>query len=156
MADTPISFDECCRIILVDWPWRRESAAAELRNYKRHLLRLLTGEFGITWDDTWVNQPNLGPFGLSCLACAMPRGYCGLCSPWSSFLEYSPLEGELQVIGRHRPRLDERLNALQQEWAVLFRDLLLLQWPEAAGRQSSWARLRALGLSDPLYEDDFF
>ena len=156
MADTPISFDECCRIILADWPWRRQSAAAELRHYKCHLLSLVTGEFGIIWDDAWVDQPDLQSSGLSRLACAMPRGYRVLCSPWSGFLEYSPLEGELQVIGRHRPRLDERLNALQQGWVVLFRDLLLLQWPEAAGRQISWARLRALGLLDPLDEDDFF
>lgn len=52
MADE-ITFDDCCRIILRDWPFRRDHIVPALRDYKRHLLALLTQEFGIEWHHEW-------------------------------------------------------------------------------------------------------
>jgi hypothetical protein len=64
--------------------------------------------------------------------------------------------GEQEVFDRHTDGLNAGLIALKSRWFGLFRDLLLLRWPKAAYCKTSWTRLRALGLGDPVEEIDFF
>ncbi len=68
----------------------------------------------------------------------------------------SVVPGEQEVFDRHTDGLNADLTTLKHHWVVLFRDLLLLQWPKAAFCKTSWTRLRALGLGDPVDEIDFF
>ena len=149
-----ITFDTCCRIILEDWRWRQDSVAAELRDYRRLLLLLLCKEFGIWWDDDWQERPQ--DAGLPYLVSTLLQDYRGLDSPFAGFIEYTPLPGEEAVWRRHRSRLDAAEKAIKRRWVALFRDLLLLRWPEAARRRTSWAQLRKLGLGEPVDELDFF
>src|SRR4051794_13801149 len=60
-----------------------------------------------------------------------------------------------QVLDRHTNDLQVSELALKRCWDTLFRDLLLLRWPEAAHRTTSWSRLHALGLGERLDETDF-
>lgn len=147
-----IDFDDCCRTILEGWRGRRDSAPPELRDYQRQLLSLLTKEFGISWDDRWVET--LDDRSLPVLIRTMPRAYAGLVGPFAAWLEICPLPGEPEVWHRHTTDLEAAEVALKQHWVALFRDLLLLRWPEAAHRRTSWLRLRQLGLGDPVDELD--
>jgi hypothetical protein len=150
-----ITFDHCCRIILEDWRGRRDSVAPELRDYRRLLLMLLCKEFGIWWDDDWQESPR--DAGLPALVSTLMRNYAGLGSPFAGWIKYTPLPGEQEVWHRHQPRLDAAEKAIKQRWVALFRDLLLLRWPEAAHRRTSWEKLRKLGLREPpVVDDDFF
>ena len=149
-----ITFDDCCRIILEDWRWRRDDNEPELLDYKRSLLTLLNKEFGISWLDEWLELPRHD--GLPALVTTMPRDYASLADPFASWVEYDFLAGEQKVLDRHRKELAVAETALKQRWIALFRDLLLMRWPEALHRKTSWARLRELGLGEPVDEIDFF
>lgn len=152
MADE-ITFDDCCRTILSGWRLRRDDIAPVLRDYHRTLLTLMTQEFGIAWEDDWEFARRER---LPALVSTMPEGYAGLNSPFSRYLEYKPRPGEMDVLERHRGELEAAEGALKQRWVALFRDLLLLRWPEAASRTTRWARLEELGLGKPVDELDFF
>jgi hypothetical protein len=154
-AKDELSFEDCCRIILEDWPLRQEGARQASRDYYRRLLSLLTNEFGIEWQDDWgVSAARLR--GIPVVLHSMPRRFPRHLGPYSGFVEYSFAPGERQVSLLYRKRLGEGEAALRQGWVDLFRDLALLCWPEAASRRTSWTRLRALGLGAPPDDDDFF
>jgi hypothetical protein len=160
MAGGLLTFDDCCRVILADWPWRQEDTAEPLREYKRHLLALMTAEFGVVWDDGWGEHDggHAGehPPGLSRLACGMPARYSRLRSPFDGLLEYTPQPGEQAALDAHSTALTKRLGLLRDTWVALFRDLLLVCWPDADKRTTTWERLRAKGLGEPVDELDFF
>ncbi len=149
-----ITFDDCCRIILEDWRWRQDDNEPELLDYKRNLLTLLNKEFGIGWVDKSLELPQHE--GLPALVTTMPRDYGGLAGPFASWIEYDFLSGEQKVLDLHRKELAVAETALKQRWIALFRDLLLMRWPDAVRRKTSWARLRDLGLGEPVDEIDFF
>ena len=148
-----IDFDECCRIILNDWRWRQSDIAPPLREYKQKLLALLNQEFGIEWHDDLSETARHET--LPALTATMPEDYAGLVSPFDRWIEYSPVPGETEILDRYRDRFALAEAAIKQRWIGLFRDLLLLHWPEAAHRTTSWARLTDLGLSEPVDEIDF-
>jgi hypothetical protein len=149
-----ITFGECCRIILEDWKWRRDGIATELRDYKRELLALLNREFGIEWRDE-AQLESARRQGLPLIALTMPKDFAAIASPFARWLEYSFAPGEREIIELHREFLRSAESAHRERWVALFRDLLLLRWPEAAQRSSSWTRLRSLGLGEPVDEMDF-
>ena len=153
MTDT-ITFEDFCRIILTDWRWRRDGVAPALRDYKRHLLTLLGQEFGVTWDDDAEWHADAG--GVSALALTMPRDFAGIASPFARWLEQRPQPGERAVLEQHQDAIIAAEGELKQRWLALFRDLLRLRWLKAGQRTTSWTRLRALGLGDPVDELDFF
>lgn len=113
----------------------------------------MTKEFGIRWDDEWVESPHRA--GIPVLVTTTLQDYARLVSPFARYIEYTPLPGEQEVWRRHKSDLQAAKVALKQHWVAFFRDLLLLRWPEAAHRRTSWARLRQLGLGDPVDELDF-
>lgn len=148
-----ITFDDCCRIILQDWRWRQDSIVPELLHYKRELLALLNEEFDISWRDEGLGLPR--DDALPALVSTMPRDYGRLASPFACWLEYRMIPGEQNVLVRHRNDLRASEMAFKQRWVELFRDLLLLRWPEAKHRTTSWSRLHDLGLGEPLSAIDF-
>jgi hypothetical protein len=149
-----ITFDDCCSIILEDWRWRKGGVAPGLRQYKQDLLALLTNEFGIDWHDEKTGSTDHD--GSPAILSTIPEDYARLVSPFDRWIEYSVVPGEQEVFDRHTDGLNADLTTLKHHWVVLFRDLLLLQWPKAAFCKTSWTRLRALGLGDPVDEIDFF
>lgn len=149
-----ISFEDFCWIILKDWRWRRDGVAPALSDYKRQLFRPLSQEFGISWDDDGEWRSDTG--GVPALALTMPRDFAGIASPFARWLQYRPKPGERVVLDRHQEVIASAEHELQRCWLALFRDLLLLHWPEARQRTTSWTRLRALGLGEEMHEWDFF
>ncbi|KAA2211360.1 hypothetical protein [Teichococcus oryzae] len=145
--DDRITFEECCRIILEGWKLRQAGARPDTRAYNRQLLDLLTVEFDIIWRDDWTPR-QMRSAGVPMVLPSMARRFADLAGPYSSFLEYASRPGEAEVQLRHRRRLQECGAAHRQAWVELFRDLMLLRWPEAAERCSTWSRLRALGLGE--------
>ena len=160
MADDLLTLDDCCRMILADWPWRQEHRAAPLRDYKRQLLTIMTAEFGIAWSDDWLKNGEAArnelPPGLPLLACRMPAGYGRLRNPFDDFLEYTPQPGEQAVLNAHGAALQGRLDMLKTAWVALFRDLLLVWWPDSGAQTTTWERLHAKGLPAPVDELDSF
>jgi hypothetical protein len=148
-----ITFEDCCRIILDDWRWRQDGIVPELLHCKRELLALLNQEFDIDWSDERLDHPR--DDGLPALVSSMPRDYGSLAGPFACWLEYTMLPGEQVVLDRHTNDLRASELAFKQRWVELFRDLLLLRWPGAAHRKTSWSRLRGLGLGERLDEIDF-
>ncbi len=73
---------------------------------------------------------------------AMARRFACLAGPYSGFLEYRQTPGEAQVHLQHKRHLREREAALREAWVELFRDLMLLRWPDAVDRSSSRAGSR--------------
>jgi hypothetical protein len=148
-----ITFDDCCRIILEDWRWRQDGNVPELLRYKRESLALLNQEFDIKWSDEGLHRPS--DDGLPALVSTMPRDYARLISPFACWMEYRMLPGEQVILDRHTTDLRASEMALKRHWVELFRDLLLLRWPEAVHRKTSWSRLHDLGLGEPPDEIDF-
>jgi len=108
-----ITFDDCCRIILEDWRWRRDDNEPKLLDYKQSLLMLLNKEFGISWVDEWLELPQHE--GLPALVTTMPRDYAGLADPFASWMEYDFLSGEQKVLDRHR----EELAVAETRWRMV-------------------------------------
>ena len=84
----------------------------------------------------------------------MIKAYPDIVDPFAGLLEYTPMKGEWDVWKSHQPGLIDAATVMRQRFIAFFRDLLLLHWPEAADRTSSWARLRALGLVVPEFDPD--
>lgn len=144
-----ISFEVGCRIMLDGWRWRQKWVAEPLQEYHQDLLLLLCEEFGVVWPED--SDDLVGPQLLSML----PRHYSSVTSVFSGILEYRFVAGEEAVISRHREALEADEGALKDRYAALFHDLMLLRWPEASGRRTSWSRLRSLGLGESVDEFDF-
>jgi hypothetical protein len=53
-----------------------------------------------------------------------------------------PAAADTQVHLQHKRHLREREAALREAWVELFRDLMLLRWPDAVDRSSSRAGSR--------------
>jgi hypothetical protein len=154
-AADEITFLECCRIILEGWALRQNSASPRIQSYNRQVLSLLLKEFGIDWRDDWTTREARAR-GLSPVLPCLPERFAALADPYESFIEYSPVPGEAQLRLQHKGRLHERKQALRDAWVELFRDLMLLRWPEAAERRTSWTCLKTLGLSDPPEDGSLF
>jgi hypothetical protein len=60
----------------------------------------------------------------------------------------------MEVWKAHRAGIGDAAMVLGQSFVAFFRDLLLLRWPKAAYRTTTWARLQALGLVVPVYDPD--
>ncbi|HBK05613.1 MAG TPA: hypothetical protein DDZ81_07080 [Acetobacteraceae bacterium] len=148
-----ITFDDCCRIILEQGATRHERVGPETSNYRRDLLALLNTEFEIDWSDDHDFSQNEG---LPAIAATMPGIYPRFVSPFSGWMEYTPVKGEEEIWHKHMDKLSAAGRDVEQCWVALFRDLLLLRWPAAAHRTTCWTRLRALGLVEPQCDlDDF-
>lgn len=154
-AKDELTFEDCCRTILEDWPLRQEGARQDSRDYHQRLLSLLTSEFEIEWQDDW-GTGDARRRGIPMVLHSMPRRFPRNLGPYSGFVEYSFAPGERQVSLLYRRRLGEGEATLRQGWVDLFRDLALLCWPEAASRSTSWTHLRTLGLGNPPDDDDDF
>ena len=150
-----ITFDDCCRLILEQGSLRRASADPHNPNYRRDLLALLNKEFGIRWEDTDDWHP--GDRRVPAIAPSLVRHYETITDPFSRWIEYTSVRGEMEIWKLHRPAIGDAAAILRQRYVAFFRDLLLLRWPEAAHRTTSWTRLQELGLVMPTYDsDDFF
>jgi hypothetical protein len=66
------------------------------------------------------------------------------------------VKGENKVWKAHQLGVRDAAAVMRQRFVVFFRDLLLLRWPEAAHRATSWTKLQALGLVVPVYDPDDF
>jgi hypothetical protein len=149
-----LTFDDCCRLILEQGPWRTATADPHNPNYRRDLLALLNKEFGICWEDTdgWHSRDPRVP----AIAPSLVRHYETITDPFSGWLEYTPVKGEMEVLKVHQPAIGDAAEVLRQRCVAFFRDLLLLRWPEATHRTTSWIRLQELGLVMPAYDPDAF
>jgi hypothetical protein len=147
-----ITFDDCCRIILEQGPLDRAYADPTNPDYRHDLLALLNAEFGIHWEDTDEaarrdrRMPGITP--------GLVRHYQTITDPFAGWLEYAPVEGEMEVFQAHRAAIVDAAAMLRQHCAAYFRDLLLLRWPGAAHRTTSWTRLQEMGLVIPTYDPD--
>jgi hypothetical protein len=141
-----ITFDDCCRIILEQGPPRHEPVAPDKPDYRRDLLALLNKEFGIDWNDNDGFQQDKG---VPAITRSLTRDYACVADPFAGWLEYTPVKGEEEVWDTHQARVSDAATELRQRFVAFFRDLLLLRWPEAAQRTTSWTRLRAFGLVVP-------
>lgn len=149
-----ITFDDCCRLILELGPPDLNEAAPDEASYRRHLLALLNKEFGIHWEDTEGHRPQ--DRRLPAIAPSVVRHYGTITDPFSGWLEYTPVAGEREVLAVHQPAILEAAEVSRQCCVAFFRELLLLRWPEAARRTTSWSRLQKLGLAIPTYDSDEF
>ncbi|BDG74043.1 hypothetical protein [Roseomonas fluvialis] len=82
--------------------------------------------------------------------------YAGIERPFDSFLEYRPGEREREILDAHIGGIDRATDALRKLWQRWLRDMLLLRWPDAASRTTSWERLAELGLGKPVDAADYF
>lgn len=160
-----ITFDDCCRLILEQGPPVREPPGPDKTDYRRDLLALLNKEFGIDWNGTdqtqmaavvWDAEGNGWNEGIPAIATSLIRQYSAITDPFSGILEYTFARGEMEVWEAHQADIGNALTAMKQRFVALFRDLLLLLWPKAAHRTTSWGTLRALGLVVPVYDPDEF
>lgn len=150
-----ITFDDCCRLILEQGPRERADTDPNQPDYRRDLLALLNTEFGIRWEDTDGSTPR--DRRVPAMTASLVRHYKTVTDPFSGWLEYTPVKGEMEVLQVHQPAIGDAAATLRQCCVVFFRDLLLLRWPKAAHRTTSWTRLQELGLVTPVYDpDDFF
>jgi hypothetical protein len=160
-----ITFNDCCRMILEQGAPVRQPVAPDKPDYRRDLLFLLNKEFGIEWNDTdefqlsptvWDAAGNPWNGGVPYIATSLVRHYCGIIDPFSEWREYTFAKGEPDVWKAHQAGIGDAATAMRQRFVTLFRDLLLLRWPKAASRTTSWTKLRALGLVVPVYDPDDF
>ena len=150
-----ITFEDCCRLILEQGPPDRGRADPEQPTYRRDLLALLNKEFSICWEDTGDWRPR--DRRVPAIAPSLVRHYKTITDPFSGWLEYTPLRGEMVVLNRHQLAIGDAAATLRKCCVTFFRDLLLLRWPEAAHRTTSWTRLQELGLVIPTEApDDLF
>jgi hypothetical protein len=156
-----ITFDDCCRLILEQGAPDHNRPGPDKSDYRRDLLAVLNKEFGIDWNDT--DEFQLSPTVLDVvghllngdvpyMATSLVRDYGGISDPFSGILEYTFAKGEQDVWKAHKAGIKDAAMVTRQRFVAFFHDLLLLRWPEAAHRSTSWTRLRALGLEVP--EDD--
>jgi len=160
-----ITFNDCCRMILEQGAPVRQPVAPDKPDYRRDLLLLLNKEFGIQWNDTdetqsspivWDADQVPWNGGVPYFATSLVQSYGGITDPFSKYLEYTFVEGEMEVWKAHQAGVGDAATAMRQRFVTLFRDLLLLRWPKAASRTTSWTKLRALGLVVPVYDPDDF
>jgi hypothetical protein len=160
-----ITFDDCCRIILEQGAPVCQPVGPDKPNYRRDLLALLNKEFSIEWNDTnsfqnspvvWDAEGNPWNEGAPVIGTSLVRHYGEIPDPFSGYLEYTFAKGEMEVWKAHQAGIGNAATAMKQRLVALFRDLLLLRWPKAAHRTTSWARLRALGLIEPAHDPDDF
>ena len=162
-----ITFTVFAAEILAGHVFRRADVPRKLREYKQRLLDLMCAEFGIPWRDgdlpdlsrpeDW-DSPNFGrnPHGVPRVLETMTSYYAGLVGPMEGYYSYATVLGEEAVHSEHLPAIHRRTEVLRADWLHFFRDLLLVAWPEAAGKTTTWSRLRELGLGDRVFEEDFF
>jgi hypothetical protein len=145
-----ITFDDCCRLILEGW--LREDASSVQKSYRQSLLELLSKEFGISWRDD-IDSRAAYEEGLPLLLSTIPGDYARRVNPFACWFEYTPIPGEMEVLRPHFDQFgaDERKSS--QPWIALFRDLMLLRFPDAAHRKTSRARLRTLSDFPPPTND---
>jgi hypothetical protein len=145
-----ITFEICCELILEHGPPDRKLSNPD---YRRDLLALLNKEFGIDWTD---NDEALWNSGVPRIAGSVARCYAEVADPFAGWLEYTPVKGEDAVWKTHQAGVIDATTIIRQRLVAFFRDLLLLRWPEAAGRSTSWSRLQELGLVRPDADADDF
>lgn len=166
-----ITIDGLCAEILDGWMLRQHTPG-ERGSYHRTLLELMCREFGIEWHDdmnelrhVWESSPaglHLGdksairwvrmPYMLD----GMLERYDQIQTPFAGVLEYDFAEGEQKIFESHCQWIGDATQALRIRWQAYLRDMLLLRWPEAASRSTTWARLAELGLPNRPHDlDDF-
>ena len=164
MSDA-ITFDDCCRLILEQGAPPHNRPAPGQSDYRRDLLAVLNKEFGIKWNDTDGFQlsptvrdavGNSWNGGVPYIATSLVRHYGGIADPFSGILEYTFAKGEPDVWKAYQAGIRDAAMVMSQRFVAFFRDLLLLRWPKAAHRTTSWTRLRALGLDVPEDDPDDF
>jgi hypothetical protein len=96
------------------------------------------------------------PDGNSAGADWKPPGFRLSQEPFAGYLCYRHADGEQEAAASHLGAIGAQTAELRARWQAYFRDLLLIRWPDAAFRTTSWARLRELGLGEPVDEIDFF
>jgi hypothetical protein len=162
MSDT-ITFGDCYRIILEQGLPVHGSSTPEKPDCRRDLLALLDKEFGIGWKETdeaqslpivWDAEGNPWNGGMPAIAISLVRHYGGVIDPFAEHLEYTFAKSEMKVWKARQTGLGDATMTMKQRFVDLFRDLLLLRWPQAADRTTSWTKLRALGLVVPCYDPD--
>jgi hypothetical protein len=169
LAATPtpglITFYDCCRMILQQGPPDRARVFADQPNYRRDLFFLLNKEFGIEWNDSDPCEPSRsvrdadGRFwreGVPYIAGDLVRHYCQVTVPWSGYLEYTYVKGEMEVWKTEEGGIVYGVTALKECFVAFFHDLLLLRWPDAKYRTTSWEKLEALGLGERVDDPDNF
>lgn len=166
-----ITVDGLCAEILDGWMLRKRSTG-DLGDYHRTLLGLICRELGIEWHDdmkklrhVWEASPaglHLGDKAaihwvrMPYLLDGMQERYHQIRTPFAGILEYDFAEGEEKVFESHRHGISDATEALRLRWQAYLRDMLLLRWPEAAFRSTTWTRLAELGLPKrPDDMDDF-
>jgi hypothetical protein len=148
-----ITFDDCCRLILEQGAPPHDHPTPDKSDYRRDLLAVLNKEFGIDWNDTDEFPPKRE---VAAITSSLVRAYNGIADPFFGWLEYTPVKGEGEVLHMHQAGICNAATDMRQRFVALFRDLLLLRWPKAADRISSWTRLRSLGIVVPVYDRDDF
>jgi hypothetical protein len=160
-----ITFDDCCRIILEQGPLVDRPYAPDRATYRRDLLALLNKEFGIEWNDMdkFQSSPDVLSAegrrlnqGVPAIAENLVRHYGEVPDPFSGYYEYTFAKREMEVWKAHETLISDAATAMKRCLVGFFRDLLLLRWPKAAHRTTSWTKLRAHGLVEPTDELDFF
>ena len=138
-----ITFDHCCQLILEQGAPSHVCVSPGRPDFRRDLLALLNKEFGIDWNECDEFDRDRG---VPAITRSLTRHYADIVDPFAAWLEYTSVKGEEEVWNTHRSDIIDAAAVMKQRFVTFLRDLLLLRWPEAARRTTSWKRLRALGL----------
>ncbi len=87
---------------------------------------------------------------------SLPRVYTGLVAPLDGMMEYGCTRAETKVMDAHLPGIAAATRELRSSWQRYLGDLLLIRWPEAAGRETTLAVLQSQGLGEQPDEMDYF
>jgi len=157
-----LTIGDLAAAILDGWNSRR-NAAPQLAEYRCRLVSLLCGDLGVGWHDSekdlrdaWEGQhPRKSGGGMPAILPRLPEKYSCIQEPFAGYLCYRHADGEQEAAASHLGAIGAQTAELRARWQAYFRDLLI-RWPDAAFRTTSWARLRELGLGEPVDEIDFF
>jgi hypothetical protein len=159
MDERELDMVDLCTVILDGWH-NRTQAHDDLKAYHGKKLEIMCAEIGVVWRDDWNELCRAWgdwPLGAStCRASASPpyvlrtiySNYRGIQEPMSGISCYSYATGEEAVHARHLSLIRENTVGLRGRWREVLLELLLLRWPEAIGRTTTWKRLRKLGLPE--------
>ena len=161
MSTNSIALDTLCASILDGWHCR-VGGHSNLSAYHCKLLDLMTQELGVVWHDdpdqlqeAW-KMPGGDGETMPHILRSICEMYDGIREPFRDFLSYSPVVGEKAVLDVNLDPIAVATNHLRLCWQAWLRDMLLLRWPEAATRTTTWERLTELGLGEPVLDEDFW
>lgn len=76
------------------------------------------------------------------------ESYSAIETPFDSYFEYHAEPQEQAILAAHLGGIDRATDELRKLWQKWLRDMLLLRWPGAASRTTTWERLAELGLGE--------